>query len=163
MDEVRLSLTLSPVEVEFLAYSVAAHAVWPPDETQMSLLRQVPDGDVAGGPRFRAVILAAAVAEEKTDLRLELTPSELWLMDSVLIQRDLRREKLSDGTPLVELATKIWLLLRDAYHEELPPHLRRERSNADDEYADEGAYPDADNAVARAEAILRSRHGEGTG
>lgn len=163
MDEHRLTLSLTPVEVEFLAYSIAAHAVWPPDESQVTLLRQVPDGDVAGGPYLRIALLGALVAEEPHDLELELTPSELWLIDSVLLQRDLRREKLSDGTPLVELARKVWLRLRDVYREELPPQLRREPSDAEHDDADEGAYPDPDKAIARAEAILRSRNGKRAG
>jgi hypothetical protein len=163
MDEHRLNLSLTPVEVEFLAYSIAAHAVWPPDESQVTLLRQVPDGDVAGGPHLRIALLRALVADEPHDLHLELTPSELWLIDSILLQRDLRREKLSDGTPLVELARKIWLRLRDVYQEELPPQLGRDRSDADHDNAHEGAYPDADKAIARAEAILRSRDRKGAG
>jgi hypothetical protein len=86
----------------------------------------------------------------------------LCLGAAPLLQRDLRREKLSDGTPLTELAVKVWKLLRDLYEDELPLELRRERRHADDDTG-EGSYPDAESTIASAEALLRSRHRKGAG
>lgn len=176
MRETHTHLDLTPAEIEFLACSIPAHALWP-SEDMLSLLRQVPNGEVAGGPHFRTALLdrllhsgreqgAAGDQGDENDppgetVAFEMNVSELWLLDSVLLQHDLRREKLSDGAPLMELAGKIWALLLELYEEELP-QLRKERNHAEHDTA-EDAYPNPDAAVASAEAILRSQQGEGAG
>ncbi len=154
----RQILQLDPAERQFLALAVAVDDVWPPREDLSPLLREVPGGAVAGGPHFRALLLALAVrgGDEEQELTLELNPSELWLLDSVLLRRDLRREKLADGRPLSELASKVWERILDVYEEVLPP-LGKEMQRARDEDPD----PDASEIVASAEALLRSRHREG--
>ena len=159
MDDGRL--WLDEAERQFLAYSLAVDDLWPASEAQSVLLREVPGSEVAGGPRLRATLLAMALRGGEEEMPLTVTASELWLLDSLLIRRDLRREKLSDGRPLVELATKVWRLLLDAYADQLPPHLlEREMHDAEpNEEPDE----DAGTIIASAEAILRSGHGEGAG
>lgn len=163
----RAELRLSRAEIEFLTYSLPAHVLWPPDEGAMALLAQVPGGEVAGGPRLRALLLAAHLHEpagegEQERRSIRCTAAELWLFDSLLLQRDLRREKLPDGTLLVTLAEQVWRALRDLYADELPPELRRDSPHANDDTG-ANAYPDAGDTIASAEALLRSRHGEGAG
>ena len=154
------TLRLDPAERQFLAYSLPADEIWPPSEGLSPLLGQVPGGEVAGGPRLRAVLLAMMLRVDEGEQALELSLSELWLLDSLMLRRDLRREKLPDGRPLVELARKVWELIVEAYDEQLPPHLRRELRDA---RTDTDAHEDASAAIASAEAILRPRHREGTG
>ena len=90
---------------------------------------------------------------------LSLAASELWLLDSLMLRRDLRREKLPDGRPLSELPTKVWRLIVDVYEDQLPTHLRREVSNAGDQDFDQ----DASEIIASAEALLRPGYREGAG
>ena len=157
MDE--LILRLDPVERQFLAMTLAADEVWPPSESLTVLLQQVPGGEVAGGPHLRALLLALAVhgGSEEGELPIALSPSEVWLLDSLLLRRDLRREKLADGRPLYEFASKVWELILDLYEDRLPQDLRKEAERA----RDEDANQDASEIVASAEALLRSRHREG--
>jgi len=152
-------LRLDPAERQFLAYTLAADEVWPPNESLTSLLQQVPSPDVAGGPHLRALILALALrgAETEGELPIALSPSEIWLLDSLLLRRDLRREKLADGRPLSELAHKVWALVLDVYEDRLPQDLRKEATSARDEDPDQ----DASEIVASAEALLRSRNRPG--
>ena len=155
-----LPLSLDPAERQFLAQAIAADETWPPRDDLAHLLDQVPDGAHAGGPRLRATLLALALRGGNEGERvLHLAPGELWLIDSVLLRRDLRREKLPDGRPLAELAAKVWELLLDVHAQQLPHDLRKEADDA----GDEGTDQDASEVVASAEALLRSRHGEGAG
>ena len=154
----RQILRLDPAERQFLALAIAVDEVWPPREDLSPLLWEVPGGAVAGGPHFRALLLTPAVrGGEEQELTLELNPSELWLLDSVLLRRDLRREKLADGRPLSELASKVWERILDVYEEVLPP-LGKKTQRARDQDPDQ----DASEIVASAEALLRSRNREGT-
>jgi hypothetical protein len=151
-------LSLDPAERQFLALTIAADELWPPREDLERLLDQVPGGDHAGGPRLRATLLALALrGPDEGEYALAVSPSELWLLDGVLIRRDLRREKLPDGRPLAELASKVWELILDVHEDHLPHDLRKEAKHA----GDEDANQDASEVVASAEAILRSRHSEG--
>lgn len=152
------TLMLDPEERQFLARSIGAEDLWPSSEAATSLLSQVPGGDVAGGPRLRVLLLAMDLRGPEEPMPLPVSVSELWLIDSLLLRCDLRREKLSDGRPLIEFAMKVWRLLLDAYEEELPQHLQKETANADEDNPH-----DTDAYVAAAEAILRSRHGPGAG
>ena len=153
-------ISLDPAERQFLAQAIAADETWPPREDLAHLLDQVPDGGHAGGPRLRATLLALALRGGHEDERaLELSPGELWLIDTVLLRRDLRREKLPDGRPLAELAAKIWDLILDVHEQQLPHDLRKEA----DHTGDEDTNQDASEVVASAEALLRSQHGEGAG
>ena len=152
-------LRIDAAERQFLAQSLAADELWPPSEALMSLLREIPGGEVAGGPRLRALLLAMELRCGDGEAPLPLTVSELWLLDSLMIRRDLRREKLPDGRPLSELATKVWRLIVDVYEHELPLHLRREVSNAGDQDSDQ----DASEIIASAEALLRPGHRERAG
>lgn len=161
MDE--RTIWLTKAERQFLAFTLPADVLWPSDEAQASaLLREVPGGEVAGGPRLRALLLAMALKEDEDELPLELSASELWLLDSLLVRRDLRSEKLPDGEPLLSLATKVWRLILEIYGEELPPYLRKEVPRANDDESDQDAHQDASDAVASAQALLRSGDGEGT-
>ncbi len=151
-------ISLDPAERQFLAQAIAADETWPPREDLGRLLDQVPDGDHAGGPRLRATLLALALrGGDEGERTLFLSPGELWLIDTVLLRRDLRREKLPDGRPLAEFAAKIWELILDVHDQQLPHDLRKESEHAGDQDADQ----DASEVVASAEALLRSRHGEG--
>ena len=78
---------------------------------------------------------------------------------SLLLRRDLRRDKLPDGRPLLELAEKVWALILDGYEEQLPPHLQSEVRDAE---SDESPNKDSSAIIASAEAILRSEQGERT-
>ncbi len=151
-------ISLDPAERQFLAHAIAADEIWPPREDLGRLLDQVPDGDHAGGPRLRATLLALALrGGDEGERTLELSPGELWLIDTVLQRRDLRREKLPDGRPLAEFAAKIWELILDVHEQQLPHDVRKGAEHAGDEDADQ----DASEVVASAEALLRSRHSEG--
>ena len=108
------------------------------------------------------MILAMALKEDEQELPLELTASELWLLDWLLLSRDLRSEKLPDGEPLLALATKVWRLLLEMYDDQLPPNLRREVLHASPDDPNPNAHADADSAVASAEALLRSGDGART-
>ena len=153
-------ISLDPAERQFLAQAIAADETWPPREDLAHLLDQVPDGGHAGGPRLRATLLALALRGGHEDERAsELSPGELWLIDTVLLRRDLRREKFPDGRPLAELAAKIWDLILDVHEQQLPHDLRKEADHA----GDEDTNQDASEVVASAEALLRSQHGEGAG
>ncbi len=154
------TLRLDPAEREFLAYTLTADEIWPPNEALTPLLRQVPGGEVAGGPQLRSLVLAMTLRGSENEMPLELSISELWLLDSLLIRRDLRREKLPDGRPVLELAHKVWQLILEVYDSQLPPGLRREMQDAD---SNQDPDQDPGSIVASAEAILRSGHSEGTG
>ena len=155
MNERQISLDLA--ERQFLAHAIAADETWPREDLAR-LLEQVPDGDQAGGPQLRATLLALALrGGDEGERTLELSPGELWLIDTVLMRRDLRREKLPDGRPLAEFAAKIWELILDVHEQHLPHDVRKEAEHAGDEDADQ----DASEVVASAEALLRSRHSEG--
>jgi hypothetical protein len=152
------TIWLSAAECRFLAFTLPADALWPPNETLASaLLSEVPGGEAGGGPRLRAVVLAMALKEDEEELPLELKPGELWLIDWLLLSRDLRSEKLPDGEPLLTLASKVWRLLLDIYDDQLPPNLRREVLHGSPNDPDQDTDADADDAVASAEALLRSR------
>lgn len=153
-----LMLDLEPSEREFLARSIGSETTWPSSEASTPLLRQVPDGTVAGGPNLRAVLLAMEMRGGDAATRLEVTVSDLWLIDNLLLSTDLRREKLADGRPLIEFAHKVWSLILEAYEDELPRQLQEETF-----YADNDNSSDPNTYIAEAEAILRSRHGPGTG
>ena len=151
------TIWLTAAECRFLAFPLPADALWPPGEAlATALLQKVPGEAAAGGPRLRAMILAMALKEDEQELPLELTASELWLLDWLLLSRDLRSEKLPDGEPLLALATKMWRLLLEMYDEQLPPNLRREVLHAGPDDANPNAHADADSTVAGAEALLRS-------
>ena len=152
-------LRLDPAERQFLAFTLSADEVWPPNESLTVLLQQVPGGDVAGGPQLRALVLALATSggDDAGELPIALSPSEIWLLDSLLLRRDLRREKLADGRPLSDFAHKVWELILDLYEDRLPQDLRKEATRARDEDPDQ----DASEIVASAEALLRSRNREG--
>ena len=157
------TIWLTAAECRFLAFSLPADALWPPNEAlAAALLQEVPGGTAAGGPRLRAMVLAMALKEDEQELPLELTPSELWLLDGLLLSRDLRSEKLPDGEPLLTLATKVWWLLLEIYDDQLPPNLRREVLHASPDDPNPDAHADADSAVASAEALLRSGDGART-
>lgn len=156
------TIWLSAAECRFLAFTLPAEALWPPNETLASaLLQEVPGGQAAGGPRLRATVLAMALKEDDEELPLELTASALWLLDWLLLSRDLRAEKLPDGEPLLTLATKVWRALLDIYDDQLPPNLRREVLHASPIDPNQDTDADADDAVASAEALLRSRDRSG--
>lgn len=162
----RRTIRLTAAERQFLAFSLPAEVLWPADEAQASaLLREVPGGAVAGGPRLRALLLATA-HDQAPELAVELSASELWLIDSVLLRHDLRGAKLPDGEPLLSMAMKVWRLILELYNDVLPTHLRQEVPDADNDHAHEDADDstdlDARDAVAGAEALLRSRDREGT-
>ena len=114
---------------------------------------------MAGGPRLRANVLALAERGATAPQSLEVSLSELWLIDSLLLSQDLRAAKLPDGTLLLTFAKKVWALLLDQHQEQLPAELRKEKIHAEPS-DDSDAHADA---VASAEAILRSGHGEGAG
>ena len=152
-------LWLDPAERQFLSLTVSADEIWPPSEALLPLLRQVPGGDVAGGPQFRVTILALALRGGEKERPLSVSASEIWLLDSLLLRRDLRRDKLPDGRPLLELAEKVWALILDGYEEQLPPHLQSEVRDAE---FDESPNKDSSAIIASAEAILRSEQGERT-
>ena len=152
-------LVLTPAERQWLAYSLPADLVWPPSDDTRALLGQLPGLDHvrAGGPRLRVVILALEAWAGDAPSDLECTLSELWLLDSLLTRSDLRTAKLPDGTLLLTLARKVWTLLLECHEEQLPRTIREEH-----EHARSGDDPHASaDAVASAEAILRSRNGEG--
>ena len=122
-------ISLDPAERQFLAHAIAADEIWPPREDLGRLLDQVPDGDHAGGPRLRATLLALALrGGDEGERTLELSPGELWLIDTVLQRRDLRREKLPDGRPLAEFAAKIWELILDVHEQQLPHDVQKGQS-----------------------------------
>jgi hypothetical protein len=155
------SLWLNQAELEWLAFTLASEATWPSAEHLMPLLAQLPgfDHSVAGGPRLRVTVLELAQRDDAGTAPLALSLSELWLLDALMLQHDLRAAKLPDGTPLVALARKVWALLIQWYEEALPSQLRKEQIDAEP-----GADSDASaDAIASAEAILRSRNGEGAG
>ncbi len=151
---------LDPAEREFLALSLAAEETWPPSEALTPLLREVPGSQVAGGPHLRALLLAMALRGNEEEMSLELSPSELWLLDSLLLRHDLRREKLPDGRPLFELARKVWQLILTVYEDQFPLQLRRESHDAD---SNQDPDQDPSSIVASAEAILRSGHRQRAG
>ena len=156
------TIWLTPAECQFLAYTLPSHQLWPPEEPLAApLLREVPGGEVAGGPRLRALILAMALKRDEESLPLELTPSDLWLLDALLLRRDLRGEKLPDGEPLLSLAEKVWRSILEVYEAELPPYLRKEGTDAKPSESDQDADTDASEAIASAEALLRSGEGPG--
>jgi hypothetical protein len=151
------TLVLDPSERRFLAYVLAPDERWPAAGDDGYGLYGLPEAaEIAGGPRFRALVLAMYVQGNDDNMPVPVTVSELWLLDSLLVRHDLRREKLPDGRPLTDLAHKVWDLLLDAYADELPPHLQKETSHADN---DTNQASDANAFVAEAEAILRSRDG----
>ena len=156
------TIWLTAAECQFLAFGLPSDELWPPNEAIAApLLREVPGGEAAGGPRLRALILAMALKEDEQELPLELSPSELWLLDALLLRRDLRAEKLPDGELLLTLAHKIWAAILEVYDNELPPNLRKEATDAENRSPDEDPDQDAHEAVAGAEALLRSAEGEG--
>ena len=158
----RHTIWLTPAECQFLAYTLPSHVLWPPEEPFAgALLREVPGGEVAGGPRLRALILAMALKQDEEKLPLELSPSDLWLLDGLLLRRDLRSEKLPDGEPLLSLAEKLWRAILEIYEDELPPYLRQEERHAEPSESDQDADADASDAIASAEALLRSGDGPG--
>lgn len=154
-------LWLTPSECQWLALSLPSHFTWPPSDQQLPLLGQLPGLDhvIAGGPRLRVMVLALAESGATTPQPLECSLSELWLIDSLLLSQDLRAAKLPDGTLLLTFAKKVWTLLLEWHQEQLPAELRKEET-----YAQPSDDPDAHaDAIASAEAILRSGHGEGAG
>ena len=154
-------LWLSQTELEWLALALPSEATWPSADHLMPLLAQLPglDHSVAGGPRLRATVLALMLRGDARPAALDLSLSELWLLDSLMVALDLRGAKLPDGTPLMTLARRVWTALLDQHEEQLPPQARKEERDAKPGGdADTGA-----DAIASAEAILRSRHGEGAG
>lgn len=154
------TLLLTQAERHYLLYVIGPDTLWPASEAHLPLLRQVPGGHVAGGPDFRALLVALAIRGGEGEIPIELSPSDLWLLDGVLLSRDLRREKLPDGRPALELAQKIWDLILDVYDDRLPPPLRKEHHHAGtDDHPDE----DPSAIIASAEAFLRSRDHSGTG
>ena len=154
------TLRLTQAERQYFLYVISADTLWPASEAHLPLLRQVPGGHVAGGPEFRALLLALAIRGGETEIPIEVSPSDLWLLDGVLLSRDLRREKLPDGRPALELAKKIWDLILDIYDDRLPPPLRKECDHAG---TDDDSDEDPSAIIASAEAFLRSRDHPGTG
>ena len=62
---------------------------------------------------------------------------------------------------MLTLAQKVWRLILEAYDEQLPPYLRPEVTDAENRESDQDPHEDASEAVASAEALLRSGEGPG--
>lgn len=129
----------------------------------------VPTGEpqVGGGTDLRIRILALAMLDDDREAPLAVSVPELWLLDATLLRYDLRMAKLPDGQPLLTLARKIWGTLLAVYDSALPVYLRKEyRDGKPVEHEPEpgdGPDPDARDAIAGAEALLRPRDDKGAG
>jgi hypothetical protein len=93
------------------------------------------------------------------DLPVTLSPDELGLLDMHLMEYDLRDAKLPSGRLLSEFARKVWQLITEVHQDDLPPLFRKGTHHApEDTDTDESA-----DAIAEAEALLRTSEDSGTG
>lgn len=103
---------------------------------------------------LRRALLYEHVTVDEGEIPLPLPEWALFALDSHLCTRDLRAEKLPDGEPLRTLAEKIWRALLETNEE-----AGEEARDASDDYDP----PDPDQALADAEALLRSGEGPRAG
>jgi hypothetical protein len=159
-DETEMSpspvLWLAPDERQWLAQTLPATSSREMGEV---LAGGGVDPRIIAARRFRATLLAVFLDGSSEDVPLRLSPDELWLLDMHLMEYDLRDAKLPSGRLLSEFARKVWELITEAHRDDLPPLLRKEPDHApEDADTDESA-----NAVAEAEALLRTSEDSGTG
>ena len=115
-----LDLILTTAECQHLAYTMDVDEHW----------------QSAGGPEWRLQWLSIFRSGAEGPHMVAMTTDELWLLDTALMRTDPRGAKLPDGTLVLELLTKIWDALLEAYE--------KGTDHADDE--DAHGYSAADRA-----------------
>jgi hypothetical protein len=137
---VTLSIEVTPADLDFLVavvnpFDMVAMNVWDmpegyelpagiTDDVRAAAMRETHPGftanAVGGGLRFRAKLLTMRdqIKGAQGSAPLALTLAELWTLDYVIHRADInwqKEPKLSDGTPLLTLAEKVWHAVRLAY------------------------------------------------
>ena len=86
-----------------------------------------PVSGAAGGAELRLKLMAAYTATQGNPLKsqdVDLSPAELWLVDTVLWSADYYKSKMLTGAPLVRLLAKVWAALTEHHAGTLAPNLR---------------------------------------
>lgn len=120
-------LQLTYEDIAALVNMVPPRYIWEPDNSYG--FHSAPVGERAGGSELRLKLMAAYGAiglNPAKPVEVELTPADLWLLDTVLWNGDYFKVKMLNGTPLVRLAAKIWAALVEHHGGMLAQNLRPE-------------------------------------